>query len=98
MDITLLIKICFMILAAGYTYILAPYLKSKATAAQFDNLKEYVMVGVQAAEQIYRDPNMGQKKKEYVLRYLNEKGYTVNASEIDAMIESAVLDLKEWLK
>ena len=33
------------------------------------------------------------KKKEYVLEYLNKKGFTVDYDTIDNLIENAVLEL-----
>lgn len=36
---------------------------------------------------------MGKQKKEYVLEYLNKKGFTVDYDTIDNLIENAVLEL-----
>ena len=47
-----------------------------------------------AAEQIYTGSGRGAEKKEYVLNWLHEHGVTVDESKLDAMIESAVYELK----
>lgn len=38
--------------------------------------------------------NTDEKKKAYVLAFLEKKGYTANPDEIEAVIESLVLGLK----
>lgn len=98
MDITLIIKIILMILAAVYTYILVPYIKAKTTGSQLDSLKNFVRMGVRAAEMLYREEGMGQAKKQYVLNYLKNLGYSVDEDEIDALIEGAVFELKKDLE
>ena len=95
MDITLIVKIVIMILAAIYTYILVPFIKAKTTDTELESLKKFIRAGVRAAEMIYTEDGMGAKKKEYVLEYLSELGYSIDVNEIDAMIEGAVYELKK---
>ena len=52
-------------------------------------------VAVEAAEMIYVGSGRGQEKKEYVLDFLNNKGFTLNIAEIENLIEAAVLKLKQ---
>ena len=40
----------------------------------------------------------GQEKKEYVLAFLNSKGYKLDTESIDNMIEAAVLKLQSEIK
>lgn len=47
---------------------------------------------------IYAGTGRGQEKKEYVLKFLNSKGFTLNTDEIENLIESAVLELKTKTK
>jgi hypothetical protein len=42
---------------------------------------------------IFNESGMGKQKKEYVLEYLNKKGFTVDYDTIDNLIENAVLEL-----
>lgn len=51
-------------------------------------------VAVTAAEQIYVGSGRGSEKKQYVLEFLNSKGFTVDTNVLDNLIESAVYAMK----
>lgn len=72
-----------------------PYLKQKTTEKQYENIKMWVKIAVQAAEMVFHESGLGAKKKQYVIDFLVSKGITVNFDELDAMIESAVFELKQ---
>ncbi|MBU5314151.1 phage holin family protein [Tissierella carlieri] len=74
------------------TYLLVPYLKSKTTREQRENVYFLVTLAVQAAEQIYGSKT-GNQKKEYVINYLNSHGISVSVEDLDMMIEAAVKEL-----
>lgn len=77
---------------------LIPWIKSKTTAQQRDNIYFLVSMACRAAEQKYKSGE-GQKKKQYVLEFLHEKDLTVDEDELDKMIEAVVLEInKEWTK
>lgn len=76
------------------TTFLAPYLKNKMGDQKYNKMKDWIKIGVQAAEMIFTESGLGQKKKEYVLKFLEQKGYTIDES-IDNLVESAVLELKK---
>lgn len=87
---------------AGITLIIAivaafviPYIKSKTTAEQFATIKLWVTVAVNAAEQLFTGSGRGEEKKNFVLSFLESKGFTIDLESIDALIESAVLDLNK---
>ena len=75
------------------TYVLVPYIKSKTTENQRDNIYNLVLIAVRAAEQIYNMSGQGKLKKEYVIEYLNSKGVKVTIEDLDVFIEAAVLEL-----
>ena len=75
------------------TYVLVPYIKSKTTENQRDNIYNLVLIAVRAAEQIYNMTGQGKLKKEYVIEYLNSKGVKVTIEDLDVFIEAAVLEL-----
>ena len=75
------------------TYVLVPYLKSKTTEKQRDNIYNLVLIAVRAAEQIYNVSGQGKLKKEYVIRYLNSKGIKLTVEDLELFIEAAVLEL-----
>lgn len=77
------------------TTVIVPYIRSKTTAQQQDDINMWVNIAVAAAEQIYRGSGKGEEKKAYVLNWLHEHGVTVDESKLDALIEAAVHALKE---
>ena len=93
-DLTPIINAVIMLIAAVISVFLVPLIKQKVEAAKVNQIYGWVTIAVEAAEQIYRESGMGEKKKEYVMEFLSKKGYTLDLDSIDAMIESAVLSLK----
>lgn len=93
-DVTNIIEAVFMLLATVITVIIVPYIKSRTTAQQQQEINAWVRIAVTAAEQIYTGSGRGQEKKAYVLAWLRTHGITVDKSRLDAMIESAVYDMK----
>ncbi len=94
MDITMIIEAVFALIAAVITAIIIPYIKSRTTAQQQEQINTWVRIAVSAAEQIYTGSGRGEEKKAYVISWLREHGVTVDESKLDAMIEAAVYDLK----
>ena len=77
---------------------LIPWIKSKTTAQQRDNIYFLVSMACRAAEQKYKSGE-GQKKKQYVLEFLHERELTIDEDELEQMIEAIVLEInKEWSK
>lgn len=66
-----------------------PVLKNKVGAQNMDKFLKWVDIAVAAAEQLYSVSD-GKSKKEYVLAYLAEKGFSVDGAELDMAIEAAV--------
>lgn len=93
-DITNIISTGLALIIALISTFLIPWLKNKVSAEKFEQIKEWTKVAVQAAEMIYNGVGRGEEKKTYVINYLNSKGFKVDTTTIDALIESAVLDLK----
>lgn len=92
-DITTIIEAVFMLLAAIVTAIVIPYIKSKTTAVQQEEINAWVRIAVTAAEQIYTGSGRGEEKKKYVLNWLQTRGITVDTDRLDALIEAAVYEL-----
>ena len=98
MDITNIIKFLFVIISAVLTYFVIPYIRAKTSDSELESLKSYIRAGVHAAEMLYKESGMGKNKKEYVVEYLRELGYSVDVNELDALIEGAVYDLKKSIE
>lgn len=96
MDITPIINAIIALIAALVSAFVIPWLKRKVAAYDLDALLSWVQIAVAAAEQLYTSLQ-GDDKKQYVLRYLAEKGYDVNAEDIENTIEAEVLRLHSEL-
>lgn len=94
-DLTDIIVAIITLIITIISRYLVPLLKNKVDAGKLSIVKMWVRIAVQAAEMIYNESGQGAKKKEYVLSFLEEKGFRVKADEIDNLIESAVLELKK---
>jgi uncharacterized membrane protein YraQ (UPF0718 family) len=94
MDLTAILEAVITLVMAIVTGVLVPYIKSKTTAEQQTVLTALVKAAVTAAEQIYTGSGRGQEKKAYVLSWLADRGITVDADKLDALVESEVYALK----
>lgn len=92
-DLTPIVNAVIALIAAIITTFLIPWIKSKIDAAKLAQIVEWVGIAVRAAEQIYNESGMGEKKKQYVLDFLADKGLTLDPNSINAMIEAAVKEL-----
>ena len=92
-DLTPIVNAVITLIAAIVTTFLIPWIKSKIDAAKLAQIVEWVGIAVRAAEQIYNESGMGEKKKQYVLDFLADKGFTLDPNSINAMIEASVKNL-----
>ena len=97
-DYTLLFEGVLTILFALVTMYVIPWIKTKVSAEELTEIIKWVKIAVQAAEMIYKESGMGEEKKAYVKTFLEDKGIKYDERQIDSMIESAVLELKEQFK
>lgn len=91
-DMTIVLEAIIALALAVLTGLAIPYLKSVTTTAQQEQISTWVKVAVMAAEQLYASEE-GAAKKSYVVDYLSAIGLTVDSTELDALIESAVYQL-----
>lgn len=84
------------LIAAIITAFVIPWIRSKTTAAQFEKIKMWVTVAVEAAEQLYTGSGRGAEKKAYVVEFLNSKGFKIDAETLDKLIEAAVFNLPDY--
>lgn len=52
---------------------IVPYIKTKISANQLEELTEWVARAVEAAEVLFDAPKSGDAKREYVINFINEK-------------------------
>lgn len=93
-DLTEIIVAVLTLISALISAFVIPYLKTKVDAGKFEKIKAWVKVAVEAAEMIYVGAGRGEEKKAYVLEFLKSKGFTLDITSIDNLIEAAVLELK----
>lgn len=96
-DITIIIEAAFALLAAIITALVIPYIKSRTTTAQQQQISAWVRIAVQAAEQMYIGSGRGAEKKAHVVAFLASKGITLDTASIDALIEAAVYELSHGI-
>lgn len=94
-DITEIVVLTVSLAVTLATAFVFPQLRARLSAEQFAHLKLWVRIAVQAAEMLYIGIGRGAEKKEHVVKFLHERGLTVDMDEIDALIESAVYELKK---
>jgi DNA polymerase III delta subunit len=92
-DITPIVQAVFALVAAIITAIVIPWIKSKTTSEQQEEIKQWVKIAVAAAEQIFVGQGRGEEKKQWVLEFLSKYNLKVDLDAIDAMIEAAVWEL-----
>lgn len=92
-DITAVINTGIALIAAAISAVLIPWLKTKTTEGQRQQLVAWTKIGVAAAEQLFKGDKRGEEKKQYVLNFLQEKGFTIDLDSINAAIEAAVRQL-----
>ncbi len=92
-DITPIVQAVFALVAAIITAIVIPWIKSKTTKEQQEEIKQWVKIAVAAAEQIFVGQGRGEEKKQWVLEFLSKYNLKVDLDAIDALIEAAVWEL-----
>lgn len=95
-DITHILQAVITLAVAVLTTFLIPWIKRKIGLDNMDEFLCWVEIGVAAAEQIFTSDQY-KEKKNYVVKFLLEKGYQMEESDIENAIESAVLKLHKEL-
>lgn len=93
-DVTSIVQALLTLMGAVITAVLIPYIRSKTSVHQQEEISGWVRIAVMAAEQIYNGSGRGPEKKDYVIKWLNEHGISVDESKIDTLIEAAVYKLE----
>lgn len=94
-DITPIVNALMAVIAVLITVYLIPWIKSRTTEQQREEINAWVKIAVMAAEQLYKGEGQGEAKKQYVLDFLAGKGLTLDMDMINNMIEAAVLEINK---
>lgn len=92
-DITVVVNAIIVLIAAVVSTFLIPWIKSRTTVQQREQLVAWVKIAVAAAEQMFKGYGRGEEKKKYVLEFLEQNGFSVNEASVNAAIEAAVKQL-----
>lgn len=90
---TQIVMIIITILGAIITYLVVPYIKSKTTQKQQEQIQTWISIAVNAAEQILNTPEMGENKKEFVINFLRNQGINLAEEQLNMLIEAAVYQM-----
>lgn len=94
-DLTPIFQAIIALLAALVTYKLIPWIKSKTTKQQQENLAAAAKIAVYAAQQLYgASKESNEAKLDYCMRRLYDEGFNVDTDAIRAAVEKAVYELK----
>lgn len=85
-DITPIIQAIIALIAALITAKLVPWIKARTTVEQQALLRATIKTLVFAAEQLY-GAGEGEQKLDYVIKQLEDRGFTANRAEIEAVIK-----------
>ena len=96
-DITEIVRLIICIIVLIFTLYIAPYIRSRIKEDKLKEIVKWVDIAVSAAEMIYAGSGRGAEKKEYVVNFLAEKGFSIDTDSLDNMIESAVYKMKHAL-
>ena len=96
-DLTPVMEAVIALIVAVITAFVIPWLKGKISADKLEQIKLWVTVAVEAAEQLYKGSGRGEEKKAYVVQFLQEKGFTPDPDSLDKLIEAAVFNLPEYI-
>lgn len=96
-DLTPIMEAIIALVVAVITAFVIPWLKGKIDADKLEQIKLWVTVAVEAAEQLYNGTGRGEEKKAYVVKFLQEKGFTLDPDSLDELIEAAVFNLPEYI-
>ncbi|RKJ42708.1 hypothetical protein D7X98_18915 [bacterium 1XD8-76] len=88
-----IILLLIPVIGAVITGVLVPYVKTKISAAQMDEITEWVTKAVQAAEVLFDAPKSGDKKREYVINFIdkmfNSRKKIITKDQIRILLEAA---------
>lgn len=91
-DLTVFLQAMLTLLATIITVFIIPWLKSKAKNEQLQNIRQWAIELVEAAEVLIKGTKLGQRKKEFVMKKLMEiceqSGYTFSEQQLEVIIES----------
>lgn len=82
------------VLGAIITGCIIPYIKTKISASQMEEIIKWVTKAVQAAEVLFDTPKSGEEKREYVIDFIdkmfNAKKEVITKEQIRILLEACL--------
>ena len=97
MELTEILNAVITLVTALVSAFVIPWLREKYSTQQLERMVLWADIAVAAAEQLYGDLD-GEKKRQYVLDFLNGRGCKVDEEAVEKALEAAVLRLHNQLK
>lgn len=91
-NITPLVNALISLAAVAISLFVIPVLRRKVKAQDIERLESLARIAVEAAEQLYAR-EATDAKRQYVLSYLESKGYTIDDHDVMNALEAAVIKL-----
>ena len=89
-NIELIVNFILPIIGLILTYLVWPYVRLKVSEQQLNKIKDWVNYSVLAAEQMDEAGLIEIPKKDFVVKFLKEKGFNITEAELDILIEATV--------
>lgn len=81
------------VIGAVFTGVAVPFIKTRISAGRFDEIVRWIGKAVEAAEVLFNTPGSGDKKREYVIRFVdkmfNAKKVIITEEQIRVLLEAA---------
>ncbi len=93
-----IILLCIPVFGAILTGFVIPYIRTRISATQMDEITKWVNKAVQAAEVLFNAPKSGEEKREYVINFIdkmfNSKKEIITKDQIRILLEAAWKEMK----
>ncbi len=90
---------CIPILGIIITSFFIPYLKTKISVTQMEEISKWVTKAVQAAEILFNSPGSGPDKRDYVIHFIdnlfNSKKTIITNDQIRILLEASLQTLEQ---
>lgn len=96
-DLTEIVEAVLALAVTIISVFVIPWIKSKTTAQERENLLRWVDIAVAAAQQLYHQSD-GERRLAYALDVLADKGFDVDNMAVRDAVEAAVLKLHRQLE
>ncbi|MBO5093566.1 MAG: hypothetical protein J6C33_04315 [Lachnospiraceae bacterium] len=87
------------VIGAAITGFIIPYIKAKISSARLEEISQWVAKAVKAADVLFDVPKSGEKKREYVISFIdktfNAKKEVITKDQIRILLEVAWKEMTE---